>query len=136
MGLVSYQVNGIMEHVPFQAKECDIRNSPRLGDEVEFDLAQIKRTKEHVALNMRIIQRAHANNMKNVGGGVAAPNTAADGLSSQHSVSNGDSAKVYKGFIASLKDTFGFIETDAHDKEIFFHYRYTNIKTESFGLNY
>jgi hypothetical protein len=34
LGLVSYQVNGIMEHVPFQSKECDIRNSPRLGDEV------------------------------------------------------------------------------------------------------
>ena len=34
MGLVSYQLNGIMEHVPFQMRECDVRNSPRLGDEV------------------------------------------------------------------------------------------------------
>ena len=34
LGLVSYQVGGIMEHVPFHAKECDLRNSPRLGDEV------------------------------------------------------------------------------------------------------
>lgn len=58
MGLVSYQVSGILEHVPFQAKECDIRNSPRLGDEVEFDLAQVKRTKDHIAQNIRIVQRA------------------------------------------------------------------------------
>lgn len=36
---------------------------------------------------------------------------------------NGDSSKLHKGFIASLKDTFGFIETITHDKEIFFHYR-------------
>ena len=34
LGLVSYQLNGIMEHVPFQLRECDVRNSPRLGDEV------------------------------------------------------------------------------------------------------
>ena len=34
MGLVSYQLNGIMEHLPFQMRECDVRNSPRLGDEV------------------------------------------------------------------------------------------------------
>lgn len=29
-----------MEHVPFQAKECDIRNSPRLGDEVNFVMSE------------------------------------------------------------------------------------------------
>lgn len=41
LGLVSYQVNGIMEHVPFQSKECDIRNSPRLGDEVLLTCCQV-----------------------------------------------------------------------------------------------
>lgn len=29
----------------------------------------------------------------------------------------------HRGFIAALKDTFGFIETEEHDKEVFFHYR-------------
>ncbi|GIX96569.1 cold shock domain-containing protein E1 [Caerostris darwini] len=28
----------------------------------------------------------------------------------------------HRGFIAALKDTFGFIETEDHDKEVFFHY--------------
>lgn len=28
------------------------------------------------------------------------------------------------GYIATLKDNFGFIETANHDQEIFFHYRY------------
>lgn len=28
----------------------------------------------------------------------------------------------HRGFIAALKDTFGFIETEEHDKEVFFHY--------------
>lgn len=32
------------------------------------------------------------------------------------------SKKVY-GFVATLKDNFGFIETANHDQEIFFHYR-------------
>lgn len=29
-----------------------------------------------------------------------------------------------QGFIAALKDGFGFIETVNHEKEIFFHFRY------------
>lgn len=32
------------------------------------------------------------------------------------------SRKVH-GFVATLKDNFGFIETANHDQEIFFHYR-------------
>ncbi|XP_054718885.1 LOW QUALITY PROTEIN: cold shock domain-containing protein E1-like [Uloborus diversus] len=28
----------------------------------------------------------------------------------------------HRGFIAALKDTFGFIETEEHEKEVFFHY--------------
>ena len=28
------------------------------------------------------------------------------------------------GFIATLKENFGFIETAEHDKEVFFHFRY------------
>ncbi|XP_069489512.1 cold shock domain-containing protein E1 isoform X5 [Ambystoma mexicanum] len=31
-------------------------------------------------------------------------------------------AKRYVGYVATLKDSFGFIETANHDKEIFFHY--------------
>lgn len=35
LGLVSCHLDGVLEHVPFHVKECDIRNCPRLGDEVE-----------------------------------------------------------------------------------------------------
>jgi len=122
LGLVSYQVNNIMEHVPFQAKESDIRNSPRLGDEVEFDLAQVKRTKDHIALNIRIVQRAHSNSQSAKGSDATNGDTTVKNGDVPHQ--NGDSAKIHKGFVASLKDTFGFIETVTHDKEIFFHYRY------------
>lgn len=31
---------------------------------------------------------------------------------------------IMQGFIAALKDGFGFIETVDHNKEVFFHYRY------------
>lgn len=33
------------------------------------------------------------------------------------------SGQTYQGFIAALKDGFGFIETVNHEKEIFFHFR-------------
>lgn len=33
------------------------------------------------------------------------------------------SSKRLLGYVAALKDNFGFIETANHDKEIFFHYR-------------
>ena len=85
---------------------------------MEFDLAQVKRTKEHVGLNIRIIQRAQVNRS----GSKSHENGDQTKNEAQHQT-NGDAAKVYKGFVASLKDTFGFIETLSHDKEIFFHYR-------------
>lgn len=28
-----------------------------------------------------------------------------------------------QGFVAALKDGFGFIETVSHDREVFFHFR-------------
>nr|CAH0099384.1 unnamed protein product [Daphnia galeata] len=130
MGLVSYQLNGIMEHVPFQMRECDVRNSPRLGDEVEFDLAQVKRTKEHIGLNIRIIQRAQVNKSSNK----FSENGENNKNETQHS--NGDSNKVQKGFIASLKDTFGFIENLSHDKEIFFHYSHFDGDADSLDLGH
>lgn len=37
------------------------------------------------------------------------------------------SSKRLLGYVAALKDNFGFIETANHDKEIFFHYRWMTI---------
>lgn len=36
---------------------------------------------------------------------------------------NRTGSKKVHGFVATLKDNFGFIETANHDQEIFFHYR-------------
>ena len=33
-----------------------------------------------------------------------------------------DQPQEQKGFVAALKDGFGFLETEKHDKEIFFHF--------------
>ena len=84
---------------------------------VEFDLAQVKRTKEHIGLNIRIIQRAQVSKSS----GKFSENGEHAKNETKHA--NGEASTVHKGFIASLKDTFGFIENLAHDKEIFFHYR-------------
>lgn len=34
---------------------------------------------------------------------------------------------ICKGFVATLKENFGFLETSEHDKEVFFHYRFVNV---------
>lgn len=44
----------------------------------------------------------------------------ANGYKLNRSTSN---SQIYQGFIAALKDGFGFIETIQHDKEVFFHFR-------------
>lgn len=126
LGLVSCHLDGVLEHVPFHVKECDIRNCPRLGDEVEFDLAQVKRTKEHIGLNIRIIQRAQVHSTGKLSD---------NGEITKNDV-NGDHSKHHKGFIASLKDTFGFIETVTHDKEIFFHYSHFDGDVDALDLGH
>lgn len=52
----------------------------------------------------------------------------------QHSMTNGriggagagggSGAATQQGFVAALKDGFGFIETADHTREVFFHFRY------------
>lgn len=45
-------------------------------------------------------------------------------LMTNGSNSNGaNNRAVLLGFIAALKDGFGFIETSDHNKEVFFHFR-------------
>ncbi|KAL1516675.1 hypothetical protein ABEB36_000556 [Hypothenemus hampei] len=100
-GLIGYTVNGIKKTITYYAKDCDIKHLPRIGDKVKFDINQVKRTKEYIAVNVEITQSA----------------TQTNGI--KHNRSSG---QVYQGFIAALKDGFGFIETTQHDKEVFFHF--------------
>lgn len=66
-----------------------------------FSIVQVKRNKELVAEDIFLVNAA-GEKIQNV------------------KKSNG---QVCQGFIAALKDGFGFIETVNHDREIFFHYR-------------
>ena len=42
--------------IPLQANDCDLRNFPRKGDQVMFDINQLKATKETKAVNIRITE--------------------------------------------------------------------------------
>ncbi|XP_018335937.1 cold shock domain-containing protein E1 isoform X2 [Agrilus planipennis] len=115
-GLISYQTTnggGTKKTVPFYLKDCEIKPFPRLGDKVQFNLNQVKRNKELVAVDVQVIQ-------------VASQTNGITKMSNRYSNSNNNNtsnnAQIYQGFIAALKDGFGFIETIQHDKEVFFHF--------------
>lgn len=66
--------------------------------QVEFNICQVKRTKELVATDVQIAQQATR-------------------------TGNNGNQPIQQGFVAALKDGFGFIETVEHDREVFFHFR-------------
>ncbi|KAH1003441.1 cold shock domain-containing protein E1 [Dendroctonus ponderosae] len=102
-GFISYNVNGIKKTIAYYTKDCDIKHLPRVGDKVQFDVNQVKRTKEFIAVKVQITQSAIQSN----------------GI--KHNITRTNS-QIYQGFIAALKDGFGFIETTQHDNEVFFHF--------------
>ncbi|XP_060521185.1 cold shock domain-containing protein E1 [Cylas formicarius] len=110
-GLIGYTFNGTKKTISFYAKDCDVKHLPRIGDKVRFDINQMKRTKEYVAVNIQITQSAAIQT---------------------NGVKHRNSGQVYQGFVAALKDGFGFIETVQHDKEVFFHF--SNFEGDSNGL--
>lgn len=110
-GLISYTTNmngaTVKKTVSYYAKDCDLKGLPRIGDKVEFNLCQVKRTKEVMAVDVRVESRASpGSGVRGSGGGLVS--------------SNG--SPVLQGFVAALKDGYGFIETDTHDSEVFFHF--------------
>ncbi|KAJ0184096.1 hypothetical protein K1T71_000519 [Dendrolimus kikuchii] len=113
-GLINCQISQVKKPVPFAAKNCEAKMLPRVGDVVIFDLYQTKRNKEYFAMAVQV----------------------------QHSLTNGSSSNgagssrtvVMQGFVAALKDGFGFIETADHTKEVFFHFSYLDGSPESLEL--
>ncbi|VVC94337.1 unnamed protein product [Leptidea sinapis] len=97
-GIISCQINNVKKNVPFSFKNCESKMLPRVGDKVYFDLYQSRRTKEFIAM---AVQLHH---------------------SMMNGMSNGNIRPIMQGFIAALKDGFGFIETADHSKEVFFHF--------------
>ena len=103
-----------------------------------FDINQSKSTKETNAINIRIIESQHprsptatpiAPTTPSAPAPPATPSTTATpGAAS--STSSETSDETQQGYIAALKDGFGFIETISHDKEIFFHFSNVESKPE------
>nr|CAI5834801.1 unnamed protein product [Callosobruchus analis] len=102
-GLIGYALNGVKKTITFYVKDCDVKHLPRIGDKVQFNINQVKRNKEFIAVDIQIVQSASQTN----------------GI--KHSITR-NNGQLYQGFIAALKDGFGFIETIQHDKEVFFHF--------------
>uniref|UniRef100_UPI0037E906B8 cold shock domain-containing protein E1 isoform X6 n=1 Tax=Semicossyphus pulcher TaxID=241346 RepID=UPI0037E906B8 len=91
-GTIAYEDCGVKLTVPFHAKDLEGGGQPQVGDKVEFSINEVKRTGLQSAVSIRVLNR------------------------------NSSNAKRLHGFVATLKDNFGFIETANHDQEIFFHY--------------
>lgn len=90
LGYITYEKNGSKERIAFHAKDTDLKVPPEEGDEVSFNIAEIKRDKTTMAVNISVLDRTF------------------------------DPSK--RGYVAVLKESFGFLETEEHDREVFFHY--------------
>ncbi|XP_076302317.1 RNA-binding protein Unr-like [Lasioglossum baleicum] len=100
-GVIGYTKENQQKNVIFFNKDYEPKNVPRIGSKVQFSICQVKRNKELVAVDISPVS------------------------SSGEKTQNGNkklNSQVCQGFIAALKDGFGFIETVNHDKEIFFHF--------------
>ncbi|XP_008545081.1 cold shock domain-containing protein E1 [Microplitis demolitor] len=100
-GLIGYTKDGQQKNIIFFTKDCDCKVIPKLGDKVKFSICQVKRNKELVAVDISLFDL------------------------SEEKTENGNeniSGLICQGFIAALKDGFGFIETFNHEREIFFHF--------------
>ncbi|XP_075882693.1 cold shock domain-containing protein E1 isoform X2 [Nelusetta ayraudi] len=91
-GVIAYEDCGVKLTVPYHVKDLEGGGHPLTGDKVEFSINEVKRTGLQSAVSIRVLNR------------------------------NASNAKRLHGFVATLKDNFGFIETANHDQEIFFHY--------------
>ncbi|CAG9558835.1 unnamed protein product [Danaus chrysippus] len=103
-GIITCQINNMKKSIPYTVKKCESKMLPRVGDKVTFDLYQVKRTKELVAMSVTM---QHSMTNGRIGGA---------------GCGGGSGAGTQQGFVAALKDGFGFIETADHTREVFFHF--------------
>lgn len=92
-GSIVFDMDGAIHKIIYNIKDLmDLRNIPRFGDKVDFNIGEQRRPGGPVrmAVNVRVV-------LRNI------------------------TAKC-QGYIATLKDNYGFIENADHDKEVFFHF--------------
>ena len=122
-GTIVYELNGLQLSIPLYAADSDLRNTPKVGDKVQFNINQLKATKETNAVNIRILERANP----------VTPDKIVEPSTTPPKEKKDAAARMgtpQKGYVAALKDGFGFIETLIHDKEIFFHFSNVEGKAE------
>jgi cold shock CspA family protein len=188
-GRIVYELNSVQLSIPVYAADCDARNPPHLGDKVQFNINQLKATKETNAMNVRVLEQANIELPSNTAGAAdnnvaeitevvsqsptppppavvqqvylqqpasppqliqqqpqssVSPQPTAVGIAVDESgeVSDASSSSPkekkdatrlgtpQRGYVAALKDGFGFIETLQHDKEIFFHFSHVEGKAD------
>ncbi|XP_013777445.1 cold shock domain-containing protein E1-like [Limulus polyphemus] len=93
-GIISFHKNGEKEIIHYQIKDCDFQNQPKSGDKVEFIISTSKVNNQKIASDIKVVGQQVKNGIR----------------------------YSQRGFIAALKDSFGFIETEDHENEVFFHF--------------
>merc|ERR1719167_1929857 len=58
-GKIVYELNGLQLSIPLYSTDCDLRSTPKVNDKVQFNINQLKATKETNAVNIRILERAN-----------------------------------------------------------------------------
>ncbi|XP_052239321.1 cold shock domain-containing protein E1-like [Dreissena polymorpha] len=92
-GTIIFDMDGAIHKIVYYIKDInDLRNIPRFGDKVDFNIGEQRRPvgAMRMAVNVRLV-------LRNLTGRC-------------------------QGYIATLKDNYGFIENIDHDKEVFFHF--------------
>ncbi|XP_031630899.1 cold shock domain-containing protein E1 isoform X2 [Contarinia nasturtii] len=142
-GVITYTQANTKKTIMYFLKDCE--KPPRVGDNVRFDICQVKRNKELIAVNIVDVLCIQHQVQQQPGSVVdtgsvvlqttSTVNSAPDSVRTTSAlarnlngksddVSSGASANTtkYQGFVAVLKENFGFIETIQHDEEVFFHF--------------
>ncbi|XP_078738305.1 cold shock domain-containing protein E1 isoform X8 [Lampetra fluviatilis] len=115
-GIIAYEEEeeGEKMTISYLCKDVEGRGAPKVGDKVEFSIAEVKRSGQRSAACVRVLTRLTSGGLGNSSSGGAGVTISGGG--------GGGGGKRQVGFIATLKDNFGFIENIQHNAEIFFHY--------------
>ncbi|XP_055841731.1 cold shock domain-containing protein E1 [Episyrphus balteatus] len=126
-GVITYDHGDSKKTIMYFLKDCE--KPPRIGDRVRFDICLVKRNKEFIAVNITQLQHNATNQNNQSDEAVANGGNNQNGFSApkieDFKTENNNLAEpghTYRGFIAVIKENFGFIETLSHDEEVFFHF--------------
>lgn len=92
--VISVYKNSENEVIHCQLKNCDSQNQPKSGDKMVLTINTSKVNNQKIANDVKVVSRQVKNGLR----------------------------YAHRGFIAALKDSFGFIETEDHKSEVFFHF--------------